>query len=181
MEEGKVLDLGSGLGGNSIFLAKLGFKVTCLDNDKEVAAVVGKGNPDINTINKDILEFNFPKNEYDLVLALNVLRFFSLADIEKIIKLIIKSLKKGGLFYMKAFSTKELSYDIFLKFSPPPKEENTFYSENVKKFVHFFTKEELANFFSTNEILQIDEFVVEDDHPPEGKHKHGIITAVIRK
>ncbi|MBU4057265.1 methyltransferase domain-containing protein, partial [Patescibacteria group bacterium] len=33
---GRVLDLGSGLGANSIFLSKHGFKVVCLDKDEQV-------------------------------------------------------------------------------------------------------------------------------------------------
>jgi len=180
-KNGEVLDLGSGLGGNDIFLANLGFSVTCLDKDEEVIEHIKKENPVIAAINKEILEFDFPKEKYDLVLALNVLHFLNLENIEKITKLIVRSLKKDGLFYFKAFSTKDPSYNNFIKFTPNPKEKNTFFSEKMNRFIHFFTKEELADFLSENTILELEEFVTEDDHPPQGKHQHGLIVALIKK
>jgi 2-polyprenyl-3-methyl-5-hydroxy-6-metoxy-1,4-benzoquinol methylase len=161
-KNGKVLDLGMGLGGNSIFLAERGFGVTCLDKDKEVIKIIKKEYPRINAFNKNILEFNFPKEEYDLVLILNVLHFFNLKEIKLIIKKAIKSLRSNGLLYLKVFSTKDPAY-------------------NKKINVHFFTKEELTNFFSRNKVLETEEITKEENHPPLGKHRHGIINVIVKK
>ena len=161
-KKGKVLDLGTGLGGNSIFLAEQGFKVTCLDKDKEVIDFIKKEHPKINAFNKDILEFDFHENEYDLIIARAILHFFSLENVNVIMSRIITSLKKNGLFYFTVTSVGDPSY-------------------NKRKDRHFFSKEELEKIFSKNMILEIEEKILKDDHPPIGKHRHEVIEGLVRK
>ena len=158
----RVLDLGAGLGGNSIFLAEQGFKVTCLDKDKEVIDFIKKEYPKINALNKDILEFDFNENEYDLIIARAILHFFILENINVIMNRIIKSLKKNGLFYFIVTSVNDSNYGKI-------------------KNRHFFSKEELERIFSKNMILEMEEKELEDDHPPIGKHIHKVIKGLVRK
>lgn len=158
---GGVLDIGCGRGGNSIFLADKGFDVTCADSDKEVIEEIKKIHPQINAINQDILEFNFLEEKYDLILALNVLNFFDLENIKEIIQRIIKSLKKDGLFYMQAFSINDPLYNKLLETREKRGGENTFFKENI--------------------ILQLEELTVNDNHPPTGEHKHGVINVLVKK
>ena len=156
---GKILDLGCGKGGNSIFLAEKGFKVTAVDIDKEVIGEIKKNYPKINAVNKSILEFDFPENEYDLILTLNVLHFLNFEDAKKIINRMLKSLNENSLIYLQVFSV----------------------NNPCKKFAHLFTKEELQKLFSENKILELEEFSIKDNHPPTGEHEHNIIRTLIRK
>ena len=158
-KNGKVLDLGSGLGGNGIFLAEQGFKVTCLDKDEEVIKIIKKEHPEINALNKDILEFDFPENEYNLVIARAVLNFFELGDIKIIINKIIRSLKENGLFYLMVISDKD-------------------FDSKKRLDRHFFNRNE---FFKENKILEIEEMTINDNHPPLGEHKHEIIKMLVEK
>jgi len=158
-QNGKILDLGCGRGGNTVFLFEKGFNVTAVDNDKEIIEEIKKVYPGINAINKDILDFDFPEQEYDLVLTMNLLHFFKLEDVKLLINKILKSLKDNGLIYLQVFSVKNPS----------------------KKFSHLFNKKELEDLFSKNKILELEEFSIKDNHPPIGKHKHNIIRALIRK
>jgi len=156
---GRILDLGCGAGGNSIFLAEKGFNVTCVDKDDEVISAIKQNYPSINAINKSILDFDFPENEYDLVLVLNILHFLDFENVKQIISKILKSLKENGLIYIQAFSV----------------------SNPCKKFAHLFTKEDMSELFSQNTILESEEFSTKDNHLPQGEHEHSIIKALIRK
>lgn len=161
-KNGEVLDLGSGLGDNGIFLVEQGFKVTCLDKDKEVIKIIKKEHPEINALNKDILDFDFPKNKYNLVIARAVLNFFELGNVRIIINKIIKSLKENGLFYLMVISDKDFSF-----------------SKRLDR--HFFNKKELNEFFKENNILEIEEMIFNENHPPLGEHKHKIIKMLVEK
>lgn len=158
-KKGKVLDLGCGMGGNSVFLTKKGFDVTCVDKDEENIEYLKKNYPSINAINKDILEFDFPEREYDLVLVINLLHFFNFEDVKLLIDKIIKSLEKDGLLYLQVFSKKD----------------------PAKKFPHLFDKQELLNFFSKNKVIEIEQFSKKENHLPQGEHEHEIIKVVVKK
>ena len=155
----KVLDLGCGMGASSMFLSEKGFEVTCIDKDKENIEHIKKNYPEINAINRDILDFDFPEKEYDLVLAVNLLHFFNFEDVKLLIDKIIKSLKNNGLIYLQVFS----------KNNP------------YKEFPHLFDKKELEEFFAKNKILELEEFSKKESHPPRGEHEHRIIRALVRK
>ena len=156
-EKGKVLDLGCGMGANSVFLAKKGFEATAVD--KNINSQIKKKHPKINFIEKDILEFDFPDKEYDLVLTINLLHFFKLEDVKLLIDRILKSLKDNGLLYLQVFSKKD----------------------SGKNFPHLFEKQELLDFFSENKIIEIEQFSKKEDHPPTGEHEHNIIRMLVRK
>lgn len=181
-EGGKVLELGPGLGGNSIFLADKGFEVTCMDTDEESIEYIRQVCPKINAIRQDILTYNFLQEEYDLVVARAVLHLFRFGEIKLITENIMKSLKHDGLLYIWLFSIKEPAFERYLLIEEAKTEEkNTFYSEKHRGFRHFFTKDEVEQLFVGNEILELEDAIVEEDHPPFGRHKHGMIRALIRK
>jgi tellurite methyltransferase len=158
-QNANVLDIGCGAGGNSIFLAEKGFNVTCVDNDKEAITEIREKYPKINAINQDVLDFSFRENEYDLILAINVLNFFKKEDVEKTIKNMIKSLKENGLIYIQAFSI----------------------NEQCKGFNCLFNKKDFEDYFSKNEILECEELKIKDNHPPLGEHEHSIIRILAKK
>lgn len=180
-KSGKVLDLGCGMGANGDFFVKNGFKVTCVEKDDVAIDNIKKKFPKINVIKSDILNFSFPAEEYDLVLVLNVLHFFNLEQIKQIISNTVKSLKKDGLVYLHIFSVNDPSYKKMSELGLGTEEENTFLKKKANSFIHFFEKEELKNLFSDNKILEIDEFLKQDDHPPQGKHEHSIIKMLVKK
>lgn len=102
----KVLDLGCGNGANSLFLAKKDAMVDAVDIDKQ--ALENFCHTNINKYNINIKLFfkNYIKNKkYNIILALNILQFFSLKEIRSIVPKILNSLSKNGMLILIMFNS----------------------------------------------------------------------------
>lgn len=180
-QNANVLDLGSGMGANGNYFRKHGFNVTCVDNDEEITAYVRNEFPDITLFCGNILNFQFEREKYDLVLAIDVLHNFRFAEVKKIIRKIYSSLKTGGFLYIQLFSTLDPRYKLFLELADRTDERNTFYVRKSKSFVHFFEKEEVNNLFLDGDILELRQVSIKDIHPPHKEHLHDVFRVIVRK
>ncbi len=145
------LDLGCGTGRHIHFLAKEGLSVVGVDNS-------------INALNyvKDIISLNnlkcklklidfyqklpFNDNKFDLVLSCQAIHHNRIENIKKLIKEIFRVLKNNGQIFITVPKLRDISYK-----DPIEVETNTFifYKGHEKGIVHhYFTKEELLNFFN---------------------------------
>jgi ubiquinone/menaquinone biosynthesis C-methylase UbiE len=111
--EGRMLDIGCGVGDNSISLAKRGFSVTCLDI-ASLAIEKGKRKAKEQRIKVDFLVGNalrldeyFKKESFDIVIDSGL--FHTLDDGERDLyaKQIKRVLVRGGSYFMLCFSDKE--------------------------------------------------------------------------
>lgn len=179
--KGEVLDMGSGLGKNSIFLAQNGFKTLAFDIDKNIVKnlqeIAQKEKLNISTETADINNFQFAN--YSAILALNCLHFLKYSEREKAIEKIKKATANHGLIFISAFTTQDNSYKNFTE-RKKPIEKNTFYSDTEKRYWNFFEPNELKSYFKDNfTILYYDEKVIKetDISPPQ----HGIAEIVAKK
>jgi len=99
-KKGKALDIASGSGRNSIFLYKKGFHVDAVDISDVALDILRKKEPNINTIQADLDNFNLPASEYELVLNINFLN-------RNLIPKIKDSLKKDGVLIFETFVLNE--------------------------------------------------------------------------
>lgn len=179
---GKVLDIGSGSGKNSIFLARNNFEVLAIDSDQkyinQLAALSKRESLDIKTQKTDIRNFKFDR--YSLILALNCLQFIKKSERDILINKIKQSVKLKGFIFVSVFTVQDNSYKEFLKKNKQPIEENTFYSKNDDQYWNFFNPSELRSYFKNNfKILYYNEKIIKDAHPIP--HQHGIAEIVVRK
>ena len=179
---GKVLDIGSGSGKNSIFLAKNNFEILAIDSEQEcinkLSALSKKEGLGIKVQKTDIRNFKFYK--YSSILALNCLQFMKKSERNILIDKIKGSIEPAGLIFVSVFTIQDNSYKQFLKKNKQPVEENTFYSKNNDQYWNFFNPNELKSYFKNNfEILYYNEKIIEDAHPIP--HQHGIAEIVVRK
>jgi 2-polyprenyl-3-methyl-5-hydroxy-6-metoxy-1,4-benzoquinol methylase len=99
----KTLDLGSGSGGNSYMMAKLGADALGVDVQEENIKYLNeelKKEPNLK-IRFEVNDLNvatFPENQFDLVLSWN--SFHHIKETDHLIKEIQKSLKPDGLFIL---------------------------------------------------------------------------------
>ena len=154
---GPVLDLGMGNGRNSLFFAKLGFEVDCVDISK---AWVKKFKDRINAEGlqvsvhqADLRSFHIPKRRYSLIIASKVLQFFVRSEIEVLIKRIYAGLVRRGCVYLRVFSPEEYECYVTHKRDVELIEPNTYYVPRYDLHYHFFTQEELLELFPKLKVI----------------------------
>lgn len=180
--KGKVLDLGSGNGKNSLFLAKKGFIVHAIDiNPKAIEIFKRESKKEklkIRIVNADIRKFSIKENAYDSILAINSLIFMRKTEFKKTITQIKKGLKNGGVVIISGFTIRDSSYLKFKK-RYKPVGKHTF-KDSDKQYWQFLSEHELKSYFLKNfQILFYSERKIRDSVPYH--HIHGIAELVAKK
>ncbi len=152
--KGEILDLGCGLGNNSLFLANKGFNITAVDNSNEKLAKL-KSEAEkqsllnkINIINSDIKDFIFNKH-FSAIISTDVLHFLKKEEISTIIKEIKNHTINNGINIITVFTKNgDLKSDKMYFFENQELKafydywEIIFYEERFKKTME---KDELGN------------------------------------
>lgn len=154
------LDTGCAHGSNAKFLASLGIQIDAVD----IKLPPNESTPLVNYIQSDILTFPFDK-KYDVILALNVLQFFTPKDKYKVMDFFLTSLSRGGMIFIRSFTPKDPRFN------------------NSKNIQSHFAKNELRRWACDNhlKIIDYEEKVINDCHEPIGKHRHGLVSLVAQK
>lgn len=147
-----VLDLGCGSGRNALYIAKNGFKVTCIDisseainNLKEKADKLGVGE-NIRIKIQDVAEFD-DWGKYGAIICYTTLHFLSNSDARKVIENIKKHTIGKGLNIIADFAGD----------GPLKRDNGSFWLENdelkslYNGWKELFYKEELARTKATDE------------------------------
>lgn len=90
----RVLDLGCGYGWHADYLSRRGCKVTALDSSHSMLEEARCRFPAIDFRCQDILDYDYPEDEYDLVFS--NLAFHYIEDLEGLFRRIHRTLRKGG-------------------------------------------------------------------------------------
>lgn len=174
---GNVLDLGIGEGRNSIPFAFSGFNIDGVDISETAVnrcrEKFDKLNSTINLVNSDLRNYHIKKDNYTLIIAANTLNFFKKPEIDLIIEKAKAGLQEGGMLYLSVFSVLDPNY----KSSTPSRkqtEKNTFYIEERDSNVHYFTQEEVTEYFSDLKLMCLYEGI-EYDGGHGSPHYHGVI------
>lgn len=146
----RVLIIGGGYGRNAAFLARRGFKVTSVDVSQK-AISLGKelyGNlANLKLYKKDILNLNFKRDSFDVVIGIYILSLFTKKELLQIFKNTRKTLMDNGLFYCNFLSTDddEISKGIKAK-------KNLFVYEDGQ-LVKFYEESELKTLFKKSNFV----------------------------
>lgn len=104
----KILEVGCGLGTESIFLAVRGMNVTAMDLSEDAIntgkTIAEQYGVNVNWIVGDLLETDLCENEFDVITDQGCFHHMQDHELELYNKKISKYIKPGGLFILRAFS-----------------------------------------------------------------------------
>ena len=136
---GKILDVGCGVGVDAGYMYSKGFKVVGIDLSREMLKIARQHFPQIDFRLLDIKKINYGANSFDGIFASFSLIHLPKKDIPNILKKFYKILKRGGVLYIALHEGKP---------------EETFITSPLSKNEKIF-----LNIFSYEEIKQLlDEF-----------------------
>lgn len=139
-----VLDLGCGLGNDTLYLVKKGFSVIACDYSNVALEQVNQNIKDVKTIQLDIsLPLPFEDNSFDLIIADLSLHYFDEKATINIMKEIKRILKPNGNLLARVNSTSDLNYGAG---KGEKLEDNYYFVEGYNK--RFFSISDANRFFS---------------------------------
>ena len=106
---GSFLDLGTGPGTQAAKLASLGFSVTGTDISESAIKSAQKTSTDVSFVSDDILSTRLAPNSFDYVFDRGCFHVLPPQTRTTYAENVRKILKENGLFFLKCFSTKELT------------------------------------------------------------------------
>ena len=150
-----VLDLGCGKGRNSLFFASNGLNVTAMDiSDEALRTVENLRHPKIRTVCADISKADLQPECYDAVFACLSLHYFGDAVTRMIVDKVYRSLRAGGLFFIRCKSVKDKAYGVGEKVG-----EDMYFDGWTR---HFFRSEYMTDILSGFETAAVSE--TEEDY-----------------
>jgi len=135
---GIALDVCSGAGSNSIYLAKKGFSVTAIDISATATAIAKQRAKTMgfaqkcNFLSDNVLTMKLPKNTFDFVFDRGCYHHIPHSEKQHFARIISESLKQEGQYYLICFSDKN-----------PPWEQNVSKEEIYRKFSPYFNIDEI--------------------------------------
>lgn len=179
IHRGRALDLGPGEGRCSLWLAQRGFQVDAVEQDPEKARALrqaGAG-PGITVHNQDLRDFEFPPDEYQLILAEAVLHFLLPSELWSIADRIVGSLQSDGCFIAEVFTIDDPGYAASKTMGLLELEPNTFQQAEGAGVLHYFAPGEFQRVFHSLTCLAYDEIRTLDPNAEPGYRASATLVA----
>lgn len=143
-KETPVIDLGCGLGGDSLYLAERGYKVISCDLSEAALEKVKANIAVCQTVAINLLQgLPFEESSAKIIIADLCLHYFYWKDTVKIVNDIKRALIPGGYLLCRVNSTKDTNYGAG---QGDRIEENYFDSGKIRK--RFFSREQIEELFT---------------------------------
>lgn len=164
------LDLGAGDGSLVRSLAARGIACVAVDRVAPVAPCAG-----VRFVTEDVRDYDPGIDAFDLVVARNVLQFLAREARRRVFRRALRAVRPGGFLFVEVFTTDDASCAVAKRRGLEEIEHRTF-ANPAGGVLGFFEPEELRGWALDDgaTILRYETRVIDDEHPPEGRHTHGI-------
>lgn len=158
----QVLDLGSGTGKNSIFLAVRGAEVSGIELSKKAVEIANeraeKEGVKINFINGSFGDsFPFADDSFDLILDITSSNSLDEKEREVYLKETARVLKSGGYMFVRALCKDGDKNALNLLKLSPGKEHDTYFMKDIGLYERVFTREDIVNLYLSDfQILSLE-------------------------
>jgi SAM-dependent methyltransferase len=142
-----LLDVGCGAGQDSRYFAQQGLQVTALDLAAANLERLHRLDNRIICLNRDVCQLDFEEQSYDVIYAHLSLQYFDDGQTRQIFLAIYRTLKTGGLFFVKCKSTDDPLFGEGEKVG-----ENMYFKGHLR---HFFSKEYMADILGPFQVLSL--------------------------
>lgn len=146
----EIIDLGCGIGGDTLYLMEKGYKVISCDYSEEALKILNETMPGAKTVQMDISKtLPFEDESIGLIIADLSLHYFDCETTKNIVEEIRKVLKPNGYLLGRVNSINDFNYGA----GSGKEIENNFYltEEGYKRF---FSEEDIRCYF--------DKFIIEE-------------------
>lgn len=182
----QLLDVGCGEGADSVFFAKRGFTVTAIEKNKDYIKRFRQycKNEKLSTISilhRDVVNYRYPRNRFDVMICLLVLCCMKRSDFEKMVKPLKRSIKPGGIIIMSSRNYLDPEMKDYLH-TEKMIEPNTFRTkEDSCKFLYFIEKNRLRDVFRDFQIPYYREGFAPCKYGEHSKHGDSYIICMRKK
>lgn len=175
---GRALDLGCAAGATARYLAERGFTVDAVDWNTYSEFVE---HPNIRLQRQDIAELSFQPESYDVVVASQVLQFFSRSVRSRLISDIARALKAGGVLFASSFTDGDQFLEIFRAEGWAEEEDLSLHAPDGR-WVSFFRAGELREAAGQSlVVVHYAEFSERSTNRAGNPHRFGVAEIVARK
>ena len=152
----RVLDLGCGTGRHTAYLLKEGFQVYGCDSSAAALEIAKRISPEVKFEKCVMTSLPYEDGSFDGIICNNVIQHGKIADIKRAISEIHRILRKGGILFLVAISTKHPKYLTGIEIEPNTKVG----TDSIDGYTphHFFTGKEMRELFKDFEIIKLEHF-----------------------
>ncbi len=160
----RILDLGCGTGRHTIYLLKQGFQVYGCDSSESALKISSEILTEIDFRQCDMTSLPYKDCFFDGVLCNFVIEHGKVENIKKAISEMDRILRKEGVLFLRVPSTKHPEYLTGREIEPNTKINIDSIDGDMPH--HYFTEEEMREFFKGYEIIKLHHFEgASEDYP----------------
>lgn len=163
----RILDLGCGTGRHTVHLLKQGFQAYGCDSSESALKIAREVLTDVEFEQCDMTSLPYEDEFFDGILCNFVIQHGKIADVKRAISEMYRVLKKGGIIFLTVPSTKHPEYFTGEEIEPGTKINIEAIDGNMPH--HYFTEEEMREFFGKYKIIKLEHFEGASEKDPNKK------------